>query len=158
MTWWDPTTWNDVAAEGWQRDIEDAVDQAERWIETVAIAKGWLPAYTATASSLVVAVANVADDPQDFFSMLALQWAAALDDPPAGWAELGRTFTSAAGAVGTISDADELGSFTSQLGGAASGAASDVADAALWLRKWGPWIVLFLVVLFVSVYAWRLAK
>ena len=159
MSWYDPTSWalfSDWGAASWSEELEAAVEQAEDWTGTVADAKGWSGEDLGRASDLIVSSAEAAEDVAAFWSLLASSWGA--EGGPEGWAELGDTFAAAATAAASTAEGRESGTVGEVVAGAAAGSAEDLADGADWLRTWGPWVALVLLVLGTVVLAWRVGR
>ena len=153
MSW---LSWFNVSS--WSEELEAAVDQASEWIARVSTARNWAqvdPQADDAAAALVASAAEEADDAGAFWRALAATWGTRTVE---GWEGLADTWESAAGTAATVEEGREAGSVSSILGGTVDGAADDVVDAAGFLRSYGPWIVLVLVVIFVVVLAWQWGK
>lgn len=154
MSWFD---WFNTSS--WSEDLEAAIDQASTWIATTSTARNWAqidPLADDAAAALVAQAAEEADDAGGFWAALSSIWGSRT--LATGWDKLGDTFRSAQGTAATVEEARDEGSAASILGGTAAGAADDVVEGATFLRSYGPWIALVLVVVFVIVLAWQWGK
>lgn len=159
-TWWDPTSWalfSDYGASAWAEDIEEAVTQAETWVESAAIGRGWSQDVLSAAVANIQYAATDATDAGTFWGRLVMAW----DDTPTdvqklggkGWTKLRDSFASAAGTAGTVAKGRDAGSVGEVIGGTVEATEDDLTDMAAFAKKWGPWIVLVIVILGVIAFA-----
>ncbi len=157
-------------ASTWSVSLEAAVSEAEAVIDRMTIPRTsprtgepipiWTPAQESQALHLVALAEEDSSKPQAFWDRLTALWGAGRPPgKPHNWDKLGEQWARYSGSTQYSAQLhEEEGSVGAILSGTVEGAADDVVKSAQAARKWGPFVAVALVFLFVGVFAWSMAR
>lgn len=155
MSFW--SWFSDYGQSAWAEDVEAAVAQADDWVDQVVASKDWPASGVSHAEQLITRSANSADDVREFWRLLAALWDSEPKDLP-GWDKLGDTFSQAGGTARTVEEGREAGRVDVVVPGALQDTADDIGEAAVWMKKWGPYILGAALFLAVGIIAWNVSR
>jgi hypothetical protein len=140
----------------WAVYPEQAVTQANEWIDQVSEARGWSQEWTDYAHELVeqsrvdpalsalswFTFGTWGEDASDFWDALNTAWNAVdTSTAPEGWGDMGEAFAQAANATLESEEAIEQGTIDDLVGDTAVATGERLAEAADPTKSWIPWAV-----------------